>query len=315
MLVQDGTIKERINWIGVLAGLVTGIVTELALILLGVAIGAATIDTASGLAWSTIIWLAVSVAISAWLAGLVAARSAGYLTPAQGRFNGLITGMLLALASTLLISNALTSGVRAAVGLASGAASAASAAGSAAANSGALQSDPVQSILSGLNPSNIAQIVAQNSPNLNERQATAATNVITNIVSRASNDIGNNLSNISNLGDIVTNRVKSIQAALTGPQFVSRLQGAGLSQASAQATATAIGEQVNQLQQQATQTAQAAANIARKTASTAGWSALLALGLILGFATLGGGMGNDVPKNGATMLPNLDENARRDGRA
>lgn len=310
MLIERGSIKERIDWVGIIAGLVVGIVTQLALTLLGVAIGAATIDTASGLAWSTIIWLAVSIAISAWLAGLTASRAVGYLTPAQGRFNGLITGMLLALATTLLVSNALTSGVRAAVGLATGAASAATAAGSAAANSGALQSDPVQSILSGLNPQNIAQIVAQNSPNLNERQATAATNVITNIVNRASNDIGNNLSNISNLGDIVTNRVKSIQNALTGPQFVTRLQNAGLSQASAQATATAIGEQVNQLQQQATNAAQAAERIARKTASTAGWSALLALGLILGFATLGGGMGNDLPAGGATVLPNREEDMR-----
>ncbi len=317
MLVERGTIMSRISWVGIVAGLVVGIVTQLALTLLGVAVGAATIGSLSGLAWSTIIWLAISLAISAFLAGLTAARAAGYLTPAQGRFNGLITGMLLVLGLTSFSYNALLSGVSSALGVVGGAttavAGAATAAGTAAANSGALQSDPVQALLGGLNQDNITQIIAQNSPELNQTQVQAAANVVSGIATRASNTIGNNLSNISNLPDLINSRVKSIQTALSGPEFVTRLQRQGLTQAQAQETANSIGTLVNDTVTQAQQTAAAAERIARNAAVTAGWIWLLAAGFILAFSVWGGHTGNDVPQGGATMLPNRDEDdvARR----
>ena len=314
MLVERGTIMQRISWVGIVAGLVVGIVTQLALTLLGVAVGAATIDTLSGLAWSTIIWLAISLAISAFLAGLTAARAAGYFTPAQGRFNGLITGMLLVLALTSFSYNALLGGVRTALGIAGGVGTAVAGAATTAGNNGALQSDPVQSLLSGLNENQISQIIAQNSPELNQTQVQAATNVVTGIANRAANTLGNNLSNISSLPDLISSRVKSIQAALSGPQFVTRLQRQGLTQPQAQETAKSINTLVNDTVTQAQQTADAAARIARNTAITAGWLWLLAAGFILLFSVWGGHTGNDVPQTGATMLPNLDEDEARSRR-
>lgn len=299
-LVERGTILTRINWTGVIAGLAVGIVTQLALSALGVVFGAGA-NSFGNLAIGTVLWLAVSVAISSWLAGLTAARAAGYLTPAQGRFNGLVTGSLLALITTLVLSNALTAGFRTASGLVGGAASTAAAAGSAAATSGAAQSDPVQNILNGLDAQEIGQIIADGAPELDTQQATAATNVVSGIIRRASNDIGNNLGDLTNLGQLVTKRVDAVTAALSGKDLVSRLQSQGLSQKQAQQTAQAISKRAADLKQQALDTAAATERIARQAATTAGWGFLLALGLILGLATLGGGMGSDLPKVGAEV--------------
>lgn len=299
-LVERGTILTRINWTGVIAGLAVGVVTQLALSALGVVFGAGA-NSFGNLAIGTVVWLAVSVAISSWLAGLTAARAAGYLTPAQGRFNGLVTGSLLALLTTLVLSNALTAGFRTASNVLGSAASTATAAGNAAADSGALQSGPLQNILNGLDDQEIGQLISDGAPELGDQQATAATRVVSGIIRRASNDIGNNLGDLTNLGQLVTKRVDAITAALSGKDLVSRLQRQGLTQAQAQQTAQAISQRATDLKQQALDTAAATERIARQTATTAGWGFLLALGLILGLATLGGGMGSDLPKGGAEV--------------
>lgn len=303
-LVERGTVLSRISWTGVFAGLAVGLVTQIALSALGLAFGAGA-DSVRGLAIGTVLWLAVSLAISSFLAGLTAARAAGYLTPAQGRFNGLVTGSLLALLTTLLLGNALTSGYRAAsnaVGsLVNAGAAATSAAAESGAATGAVQSDPVQAILGGLDEQEIGQIIAEGAPELNAEQGAAAARVVSGIIRRASNDLGDNLNDLTNLGQIATRRVEAISGALSGPEFVTRLQRQGLTQAQAQETAQAINTRVTELRQQAEQTAATAERLARQAATTAAWGSLLALGLILGLATLGGGRGADLPKRGAEV--------------
>ncbi len=299
-LVDHGNFLQRISWTGVIAGLAVGAATQLALTALGVVFGAGA-DSFGSLAIGAAIWLAVSVIISSFLAGLVAARAAGYLTPLQGRFNGLITGSLLALLFTFILGNTLTSAFNAASSVVTGAANVTAAAGTAAANSGVGQTDAAQSLVGGLNEDQIGSLIGQAAPDLSEAQATAATRVVTGIVQRASTDIGQNLSNVSSLPDLITSRVNSISSALQGQDFVSRLQKAGLSQSQAQATATQIAQRVTDLKRQAADTAAAAERIARKTAVTAAWTFLLALGLILGAATLGGGLGRDLPQEGAVV--------------
>ncbi|GGK43963.1 hypothetical protein GCM10008955_42150 [Deinococcus malanensis] len=299
-LVDHGNFLTRINWTGVLAGVVVGVVTQLALSALGVTFGAGA-DTARGLAIGTVIWLGLSLLISAFLAGLTAARASGYLTPAQGRFNGLITGSLLALLTTLVLSNALTAGFRTASNILGSAANVAGQAGGAAANSTAGQSDPVQNVLNGLDEQEIGQIIGESAPELSEEQATAATRVVSGIVRRASRDLGRNLNNVSSLDEFVTNRLDSITTALSGEQFVTRLQRQGLSAAEAQTTAQAISKRATEVRQQAEEAAAATERIARTTASTAAWGFLLALGLILGAATLGGGKGADLPSGGSVV--------------
>ncbi|MFC4456066.1 hypothetical protein [Deinococcus sonorensis] len=290
-LLNEVNSRHRVSWPGVFAGLVAGITTLSVLSALGVAVGASNANSLGNLATGALIWTAISVIISAYLAGLTAVRAGNQQLASRGQFTGLITGMLMTALLTLFLSNVISSLLGTAsnvVGsVASGAASVASSATSAAANNPGTQ-DAASSLLSGLNADSIGQIIGDASPDLSEAQSTAAAKVVSGIITRASNDLGSNLGNVSNLGDIVTNRVNNIQKALSGPEFVTRLQRQGLSQQQAQATQTAIVQQAKQLQQQASDAAAAAERIARKTASTAAWGSLLTAGLIIAFATLGG---------------------------
>ena len=52
--------------------------------------------------------------------------------------------------------------------------------------------------------------------------------MVSGIITRAINDLGNNLGSVTNLSDFVTNRVNNIQKALSGPEFVTRLKRQGL---------------------------------------------------------------------------------------
>jgi len=124
---------------------------------------------------------------------------------------------------------------------------------------GGVGAEATRFAVSGLNADTIGQIIGDASPDLTEAQSTAAAKVVSGIITRASNDLGNNLSNVSNLSDFVKNRVDNIQKALSGQEFVTRLQRQGLSQAQAQATQTAIVTEAKRVQQQATDTAAAAA--------------------------------------------------------
>jgi hypothetical protein len=329
MLVERGTVLQRVSWTAILAGLLAGLVTQAALIVLGLAIGLLSVtdglDNLGNIAVRAVIWLALSSAVAAYVAGLTAARSAGYLTPAQGRFNGLLTGMLLLLVSTLFSANLLSRLVDRVTGAAGQAAStvagAAGGAISGAANGGlgnALEGlglgDAYQAITTGLDENELNQIVAEASPELNQTQVAAATGVIRSIINNASRDLGGNLSNVSALPDLVSKRVDAIQKALQGPQFVSRLRGRGLSQAQAQEVATVVGRRATELRTQAENTAKAvgeqanrATQAAADAAGKAAWGWLLLAGLTLGLAALGGGRGSDVPKGGATVV-GPDEN-------
>ncbi|WP_133161862.1 hypothetical protein [Deinococcus koreensis] len=290
-LLNEANSRPRISWRGIFAGVVAGIAVQVALSLLGVAIGAGTIDTAGGLALSAVIWGALSLLISSFLAGYTAVRAGNQALVTRGQFTGLLTGFLMMLALTLVLSNV----VRGLVGTASnvigsvatGAANAATAAGSAAAANPGTQ-DAAQSLLGSLNADTIGQIIGEASPGLSEEQSTAAARVVSGIITRAGNDLGENLGNVSNVSDFVTNRVNNIQNALSGPEFVTRLTRQGLTQQQAQATQTAIVAQAKRVQQQATDAAEAAARIARQAATTAAWASLLAAGLIIGASVLGG---------------------------
>jgi hypothetical protein len=290
-LLNEANSRHRVSWPGVFVGLLTGITLLVVLAALGVAIGVSTATNLGSLGIGAIIWTALTVLVSAYMAGYTAVRAGNQGLASRGQFTGLVTGMLLTLALTLFLSN-LVSGL---VGTASnvvgsvvgGVSNAAGAAGNAAANNPGTQ-DAASGLLSGLNTDTIGQIIGDASPTLSQQQATAAATVVSGIITRASNDLGANISSIGNLGDFVTNRVNNIQKALSGPEFVTRLTRQGLTQQQATATQTAIVDQAKKLQQQATDAAETAARVARQAAITAAWSTLLAAGLIIGAATFGG---------------------------
>jgi hypothetical protein len=290
-VLNEANSRHRVSWAGVFVGLITGVALLITLGTLGVAIGASTADSLGGLGIGAVIWTALTVLISAYMAGFTAVRAGNQGLASRGQFTGLVTGMLMILALTLFLSNVVSGLVGTASNVigsvASGAATVTTAAGTAAANNPGTQ-NAASSLLSGLNADSIGQIIGDASPALSEAQSTAAAKVVSGIITRASNDLGANLGNVKNLSDFVTNRVDNIQKALSGPEFVTRLQRQGLTQPQAQATQTAIVKQAKQIQQQAADAAAATARIARQAAITAAWGSLLAAGLIISAATFGG---------------------------
>ena len=128
-------------------------------------------------------------------------------------------------------------------------------------------------------------LIAEGSPNLNETQVQAAANVVTGIFRRAQYDLGN--VSPANITDFASARVNAIKQALTGDQFVTRLERQGLSQAQATEVRTSVTAQVNRLEQQANQLAQTAETTARTTARNAGLAWLLGAGLTLLLAVMG----------------------------
>jgi hypothetical protein len=247
------------------------------------------------------------------LGGLTAARAVADLTPARGRFNGLIVGILLMLLMSLFTVNIVSRGVSAITGLAgSVVGTAANAAGSAAGAAadvnggvgGILESlgvgNEYQALVSGFNEEELTQLIAEASPELNEAQVAAAVSVVGEELQGAGQNIGNNLADIASLDEIVTRQADNVETALSGPEFVQNLVAEGLSDVQAQEVSAVINERVTEARQGIQETANAVrqraeelAETAARTAARAAWVWLLLAGITLGFATLGGGRGKD----------------------
>jgi hypothetical protein len=191
---------HRLGWGGIIGGVIVGLFTYAALLILGVAIGFISIDSASlgGIATRAIIWLGISLAASSFLAGLTAARGVGDLTPARGRFNGLVVGIILMLLMSILTVNLVSRGISGLLNLAGNVVSTtATAAGSAAgaatdANGGVggvLESlgvgNEYQALVSGFNEQELTQVIAEASPELDETQVGAAVGVVTDVLQNA----------------------------------------------------------------------------------------------------------------------------------
>jgi hypothetical protein len=310
------TPAQRLSWTGILAGVIVGIVTYAALLILGVAVGFIGLENASlsAIATGSVIWLGISLAFSSFLAGLTAARAAGNLTPARGRFNGLVVGMILMLLMSIFTLNLVSRGVSSLVGLAGSVANTtASAVGSATGTAtdtngglgGVLESlgiqNEYQALVNGFNEEELTQLIAQASPELNETQVSAAANVVTDELQSAGRNIGANLADVSNLGEVVTRQADAVETALTGETFVQNLTARGLSEPQAQEVANVINQRVTETRQQIQQTALAVeeraaelAQAAARTAARAAWVWLLMAGVTLLFTTLGGGFGKDI---------------------
>lgn len=114
---------KRISWGAILAGTIIALVTQLALSLLGLAIGLGTVDPTaeanpfSGLATGAGIWLAVSTILSLLAGGFTAARLAGLPKRTDGILHGLVTWGLVTLLAVFLTSSAVGRLVSGAVGV------------------------------------------------------------------------------------------------------------------------------------------------------------------------------------------------------
>ncbi|BDP41548.1 hypothetical protein DAETH_15170 [Deinococcus aetherius] len=286
--------SHRLSWRGVFAGLVLGLVTTLTILALGLVITALTGITLTGTGIQAAIWTALAALIGAWAAGRTAVRASApatrnndgiaAMTHDDASLTGLVTGGLLVLLTTLLTYNALSSLLGSATNLLGNVAGTVTNAAGNAAQSGGVQNG-LQNLLSGVDEQDVVNLIAENSPSLNQTQVNAAANVVTGIFRRAQYDLGN--VNPANITDFATARVNAIQNALTGPQFVTRLQRQGLSNAQAQEVRTAVTNQINRLQTQAQQVANTVEQNARVAARNTGLAWLLSAGLTLLLSVLG----------------------------
>lgn len=294
MTLNTDTLSRRLSWRGILAGLVMGLVSTLTIIALGLVITALTGITLTGTGIQALIWTAIAALVGAYAAGRTAVRASApstrnddgiaAMTHSDASLTGLITGGLLVLLSTLLLFNA----ARSLLGLATNAVSsvvgtAANAAGDAA-QSGSLQNG-LQNFISGVNQQDVVDLIAENSPSLNEEQVDAAANVVTNIFRRSAYDLGQQ--DLSTITDFVPARLTAIRNALTGESFETRLERQGLSNAQAEEVRTVINNEINRLERQTQQLAQNAEQTARTAARNTGLGWLLAAGLTLLASTMG----------------------------
>jgi hypothetical protein len=103
---------RRISWGAIIAGLIVALVTQIVLTMLGVAIGASTIDPLQeqrpleGLGTGAAIWWVVSSLISLFLGGCVAGRLAGVPRKGDGALHGIIMWGTATLITFLLVGTA-----------------------------------------------------------------------------------------------------------------------------------------------------------------------------------------------------------------
>jgi hypothetical protein len=106
------SLMRRVSWGAIFAGLMTTIVLQLMLTLLGVAIGASTIDPlkeqnpAEGLGIGSAIWLVLSGAISLFAGAWVAGRLSGGPRYVDGMLHGLVTWSAATVTMVLLAATA-----------------------------------------------------------------------------------------------------------------------------------------------------------------------------------------------------------------
>jgi hypothetical protein len=100
------TVRDRVQWGPIVAGLATMIGTLVILTVLGIAVGASVLDrNAPGeeIGTAAAVWGAVGAAVAFFLGGVVAAKSAAVAGPGTGVLNGLMVGFA-AIALILLLT-------------------------------------------------------------------------------------------------------------------------------------------------------------------------------------------------------------------
>lgn len=112
MPLTQATVSRRLSWGAILAGVVVSVCVQTMLTVLGVAVGAATVDAARAAA-STMgigagIWLAVSGIISFYCGGWSAGRLAGIPRAVESTMHGFLAWCLTLVLGMVLFTSAVT---------------------------------------------------------------------------------------------------------------------------------------------------------------------------------------------------------------
>ncbi|MEQ8672262.1 MAG: hypothetical protein RLP44_01100 [Aggregatilineales bacterium] len=103
---------RRVSWQAILSGVAVAVILQLALNLLGLSIGASTIDPLYDqdplqveFAAGVVVWLAASVLISLFAGGWVAGRMSGMIEHVDGALHGVVTWAVVSFLSVLFLSS------------------------------------------------------------------------------------------------------------------------------------------------------------------------------------------------------------------
>ena len=272
---QRTHLRNRVSWGAILAGVVAALVVQLLLNILGVGLGASSVDaanvgdnpSASGAGLTTAIWIVASGIVASLVGGIAAGRLAGTPDGNTARWHGFLSWCVATLCIFYLLSTA-------AGGLIGGAASAlggtvgAAGRGAASAASGIAQNTDGDALK--------AQV--QRLVNPNDAQ-TAQDNITSYIRATVSGD-------------------KAAADAARDRAVDSLARTANVSPDEARTRLNTAEQQARAAADQAKQKAQAAAEATRKGVAGAGILGFIALALGAAAAWFGGGIG--VPHNSLT---------------
>lgn len=303
-------VVKRVSWGAILAGVVITLVTQLLLSILGLGIGASTINPATeqnpmtGFGTGAGIWFAVTTLISLFAGGWVAGRLAGIPRAIDSLLHGLLTWGL----ATLLIFYLLTTTVGSLIGgtfrvLGSGLSAVTSGAVAAAPQiAGAVQNQAAQN---GIDVSSIRREIETTlrqtgkpelQPGALQNQVDQAQNQATNAAGQAASDPANSDATISSLLERLSKGTDATFNAADRDALTNVIMArTGKSRPEAEQTVASYEKTYQSARQQYEQTkaqaAQTAREVGQKTADTVSSAALWAsLALVLSAlaAALGG---------------------------
>lgn len=273
---------RRISWGAIFAGIAVVLVVELLLMLLGLAIGAATIDplargdtpSASTLSIGSAIWWLISTAIAVFAGAWVAGRLAGMPTKTDGMLHGVVTWAVATLLGLYLLTSTIGSIIGGAFGTLGSVAQTITQSGQSLAQ-GAMQVMPDEI------RSQIDQVLAQ---------APAAAGAVQDQAQQAQQAAGG-----GNPIDAAQRVFRGVQEGASPQDREAAInviaQQAGIPREEAQARLEQFQQTYQQYTQQAAEQARQAAEVAANTvAQVSFWSVVaLVIGGVL--AAVGGGMG------------------------
>lgn len=301
MIYTRHSIIDGINWPGAFFGLFIGVLSYLALSMFGVALagGFFSFGTVDELGWIGLFWMAATLAISAFLAGFLGSRAApGLATRRGGGYIGLLAGTLLLLTFTFFTINSIVSVGRGAFGAVQNAAGGLSELKTPGLGALGVEND-LRSMFDGISRQEIEQTVANELPELDRQQVSAAGAVAENVIREAVSEISGSLTNPSELGAVIRQQAQNINDRLSGREFVGRLEGQGLTQAEAEQVTATLNRQLQEYRtrlnaavDRTTAKLEQAAQTAAEYISRAAWLWLLAAAILVGFAAIGGVQGS-----------------------
>ncbi|WP_201587127.1 hypothetical protein [Psychrobacter jeotgali] len=317
--------QRRPSWRGVLAGLVMGLIVVMAMIAIALVLSSFLPFDLKGSSIAGGIYAAITALVSAYVAGYFAIKYSAPealfgdgtdIDPKDANLTGMLTAALIVLFTTFFTISSAT-GILASAGnvvggtvstvakTAGGVATAgATAVGTAAQDSTVQQKaqEAYQRVSGNISREDVRAMVAKNTQNLSEQQLAAVSGVLENIVNETKSDVANldftDMNTWRNIDEYAKQRMASIQQTLEGPEFITRLQQQGLTEAQALEVRTEVSQSFNeykmkteqyiaQTRQSVEQAAQQAEDIARKAALYTGLFWLISTILTFIAATMG----------------------------